>query len=216
MAHCLDGLEELCAFMEPRPQSNGSAVRNNGRAFSPSSYMSPPVERAYAADELENGQFQSTPRGSEYTSTPKTAMAGTIAVSRTNGSKSMSEQEVKSEFVRTLRDGQSTSLKETGTFVVEEENATESQTMLMTASILNDLNQSSSTGNSSSNGGGSFTSSYEYPEHRIPRMAQKVIGDRREVELVVMARSQPDEEHSSLGSDCVPSRNPQGERRDSN
>lgn len=197
--------------MEPRPQSNGSAVRNNGGSFSPSSYMSPPVERAYAADELENGQFQSTPRGSEYTSTPKTAVAGTIPVSRTNGSKSMSEQEVKS-----LRDGQSTSLKETGTFVVEEENATESQTMLMTASILNDLNQSSSTGNSSSNGGGSFTSSYEYPEDRIPRNAQKRIGDRREVELVVMARSQPDEEHSSLGSDCVPSRNPQGERRDSN
>lgn len=208
IAHCLDGLEELSAFMAPRPRINPAAQRN-GLANTSASYLSPPVERAYAADELENGK---------YTSTPKTlppVQTSSRVVQPNKGSKSMSEQEVKSEFVRTLKDSEGSN----DDFVmVEEENASESQTMLMTASILNDLNQSSSNASvSSTNGGSSFThaTSYECPEY--PRIAQKVIGTRLEVELVEMRHHEGEEDKcSSLGSDYVPSANPQGERRDSN
>lgn len=206
VATCLDGLEELCAFMEPRPQGNGA------------NYASPPVERAYAADELENGRFQGTPppRG-EFTSTPKTTTNGRGVTTR-----GLSQQGAKTEFVRRamVRDcdrGES--------FVVgEEENASESQTMIMTASQLNELSRSESTSSSSGGGGGSsltnggsgsgsFGSSYECPEHRIPRMAQRMIGNRREVELVEIVKGSEEGGHP-LGKDFVPSTDPQGERRE--
>lgn len=224
VSHCLDGLEELCAFMEPRPPQ-GHRKRNGGgggEAGPSTRYASPPVERAYAADELENGRIQVTPGANEYTSTPKRMVNGG------EGGRS-AVVETKTDLGRKISCATTTG---TTNFVVEE-NATESQTMIMSASILNDLSQTSvNSGGSNSPNGGSFllASSYEYPEHSIPREAQRVIGNRREVELVEMVKGVGEEQedghgmmmggsqhayHHSMISDFVPKRDPQGERRDS-
>lgn len=226
VGHYLDGLEELCAFMEPRAaaaakQGNGQQRNGNTR------YESPPVERAYAADELENGKIQATPRSSsgspavaaEFTSTPKSSAGGGSGQRILGkGSRSLSQQEAKTEFVKTLMKDCDT--QKTASYLVEEENATESQTMIMTASMLNDLSHQSGSSSSGTGAMNGYASSYEYPEHRIPRMAQKVIGDRREVELLEIVKNdeegEEDQREWSLGSDFVPSANPQGERRDSN
>lgn len=218
---CLDGMEELCAFMEPRP----GAVHRDRNQTAPAgqmSYMSPPVERAFAADETFVG---TTPRGGDLTSTPKTTRS-------TPGSKkTLSQQEVKTEFVRTLKDCDTTITTTTTTTEnsVMEENATESQTVLMTGSFLNDTRQSSSNGGSSSTSTEGASSSYEFPEQCTPRMAQRVIGNRKEVELVEIVSSSSCSSASAggqeevgcgggqrrEGGDFVPSRNPQMERKDS-
>lgn len=218
---CLDGMEELCAFMEPRP--GGSVHSRNRNQTAPAgqlNYMSPPVERAYAADETFVG---TTPRGSDLTSTPKTTRNGTALLV---SSKKMSH--VTTEFVRTLKNDCDTTITSATENPVLEENATESQTLLMTGSFLNGThNQSSSGGSSASTEGAS--SSYEFPEHCTPRMAQRAIGNRREVELVEIVSSSSCSSASAgregggleevgprrEGSDFVPSTNPQMERQDS-
>lgn len=192
-------------------------------------YMSPPVERAYAADELVNGTILGTPKmGMSTPNSSPVLIDGTQAgPSRRviNGRESKlavnHNPEVVNDEKKLIKTGCDVSPPgDDGFVVVEEENATESQTMLMTASILNELSKSASTmhGSGSLNGG-SFRSSYEWPEHKIPHKAQKVIGNRKEVELVEMVKgnggepSQGQEQGFTWGSDFVPSTDPHGERR---
>lgn len=108
VAQYLNGLEELCAFMAPREErmrvpmvNRANQNHSTGQLFQ---YMSPPVERAYAADEVENGGFPVTPRSGDLTSTPKTGRKVGIGNGNLGGNnnygKAMNAQEVKTEFVR--------------------------------------------------------------------------------------------------------------------
>lgn len=194
VAHCLDGLEGLCAFMEPRP---GGSSSHQGHSKSATENCA--VERALAADELEN-TFQQSSRSAELTSTPKSVQ---VVPSGPRNSKQLSQQEAKTEFCKTLENCDISSF-------VMVENASEHQTLFISAaSCLNETPLPMGNGQKK----------YEYPDHKLPRMAQKAIGNRKEVELIEI-NNYP--HHDSLpimdrraDHSFMPSTNPQRERLDS-
>lgn len=216
VASTLDGLEELCAFMQPRPQTNG--IRN-GNASTSSSYMSPPVERAFAADELENGTYQGTPLKA---STPKTGDEVSPKRGLKLNGRPVGDQKRQWDLSRGLSEGGcDTELGKDSFALVEVENASDSQTMIMTASMVGDLEEQEQETVSINRVGhrGSMEvhngQGYEPPVHRMPRTVARAMANRKEVELQEFApSSDADNEHHSWGSDFVPSADPLGERQD--
>lgn len=168
VSQCLDGLEELTALMRTRGGSTSSA-----EVIPPLASVSPPVEPALEADELQD---DSKLPGASYQTLPRQTR------------RNLTEQEVKSEFVRTLK--RNCDKEEMPTSGVFEENPSESQTIIAVYP----------------NSASEFA--YEVPECAAPHLV--LGGNRKEVEMKEIRLKA--ENKSNASQCCLPNPNPQRER----